>query len=350
MNGRPAPSWPCPCCGRVTLSEGPGDYDWCVVCGWEDDGGQLRYPMRADGANGISLVEAQQRFARRGGRTRRMHGRADPERFPLDDGFRPFDPERDWQHPHLESDRQPVNPAALYYWRPTYWNGDQHRLAAEPRPRTTTDAFLDHLRTVPDLAEVIAASEQQWGEASAFDVCDRAHAVVVEAYRGGDVERAERVLTALAPGAEGGGPLDGGNAVVIGFLEDLDPLLEAAGDLVDRWPEPLLDEVRERQRHPVEAEASLAARHDAWCDLLAHAPDRPLHEVVDHLRALQGIGDTRSADPRTLLGVETTARFLVDPRWLYRHPLDSVRLAWRFRAVRSPMRTIAALRRPRFAG
>src|SRR4051812_36958492 len=54
--------WPCPCCGYRTLHEGPGDYDLCPVCFWEDASDQLRWPTLADGPNGISLIEAQRNF------------------------------------------------------------------------------------------------------------------------------------------------------------------------------------------------------------------------------------------------------------------------------------------------
>ncbi|MFC5729210.1 MULTISPECIES: CPCC family cysteine-rich protein [Nocardioides] len=78
----------CPCCGYRTLNEGPAAYDVCPVCDWEDDGG---LPWQCDGPNGISLVEAQQRFLTRSNRLRRKMGRdpfpeeaRDPEWRPLE--------------------------------------------------------------------------------------------------------------------------------------------------------------------------------------------------------------------------------------------------------------------------
>jgi hypothetical protein len=49
----------CPCCGYRTLPDGPGAYEVCPVCLWEDDGAR---PWSVGGPNGISLVEGQQRY------------------------------------------------------------------------------------------------------------------------------------------------------------------------------------------------------------------------------------------------------------------------------------------------
>lgn len=57
----------CPCCGHQTLSEGPGAYEVCPVCGWEDDGPSRDDPTaEVGGPNGISLAEAQRRYVRYG--------------------------------------------------------------------------------------------------------------------------------------------------------------------------------------------------------------------------------------------------------------------------------------------
>lgn len=127
--------FPCPCCGHLTLDEGPGDYELCPVCFWEDDGHQLRYPMSPDGANGVSLTEAQQVYAGSGAMHPDFRGKVRTPRRdePLDDGWRLFDPALDWTNPVLDGDQWPVNHDALYYWRATYWNGDQHALPHAPR-------------------------------------------------------------------------------------------------------------------------------------------------------------------------------------------------------------------------
>jgi hypothetical protein len=53
------PAFPCPACGFLTMSEPPGSYEICSVCGWEDDHVQLANPRMSGGANGESLVAAQ---------------------------------------------------------------------------------------------------------------------------------------------------------------------------------------------------------------------------------------------------------------------------------------------------
>jgi hypothetical protein len=84
--------FPCPACGFLTMSEPPGSYNICEVCGWEDDHVQLADPRYRGGANHESLVEAQQ---------------AALQRFPIDVqiavGFRR---DRTWRP--LREDEAPV--------------------------------------------------------------------------------------------------------------------------------------------------------------------------------------------------------------------------------------------------
>jgi hypothetical protein len=47
------------------FEEAPGSFDFCPVCGWEDDHVQLRCPALAGGANRRSLWEEQQDLLRR---------------------------------------------------------------------------------------------------------------------------------------------------------------------------------------------------------------------------------------------------------------------------------------------
>ncbi len=56
----------CPCCGYRTLAEGPGAYEVCPVCHWEDDGVSTKDPLRNDGPNGISLREGQRHYTLHG--------------------------------------------------------------------------------------------------------------------------------------------------------------------------------------------------------------------------------------------------------------------------------------------
>lgn len=46
------------------MSEPPGSFEICEVCGWEDDAVQLANPTSGGGANRESLVEAQARVLR----------------------------------------------------------------------------------------------------------------------------------------------------------------------------------------------------------------------------------------------------------------------------------------------
>ncbi|MDF9801431.1 hypothetical protein OKW21_006740 [Catalinimonas alkaloidigena] len=52
----------CPCCGYIILSEPPGSYEICGICGWEDDAVQLANPCTKGGANSQSLDEGQSNF------------------------------------------------------------------------------------------------------------------------------------------------------------------------------------------------------------------------------------------------------------------------------------------------
>lgn len=60
-------SYPCPCCGFLTLS-GPtrGTFDICPVCGWEDDEVQFNDPEYRGGANYLSLNEARSNYSKFG--------------------------------------------------------------------------------------------------------------------------------------------------------------------------------------------------------------------------------------------------------------------------------------------
>ena len=55
----------CPCCQCLTLSEAPpGTYEICTECGWEDDPVQFADPTYHGGANGESLEEAREAWAK----------------------------------------------------------------------------------------------------------------------------------------------------------------------------------------------------------------------------------------------------------------------------------------------
>jgi len=88
-----SPPYVCPCCGYRTLREGPGAYDLCPVCFWEDDGFHEDDAASIDGPNGSTLAEGQRRYARYGASSphcldkvrppRQDEGR-DPQWRPLD--------------------------------------------------------------------------------------------------------------------------------------------------------------------------------------------------------------------------------------------------------------------------
>lgn len=55
--------YPCPCCHYLTLTEpGPGTFEICPVCFWEDDDVQLDDPDYEGGANRESLNQARASF------------------------------------------------------------------------------------------------------------------------------------------------------------------------------------------------------------------------------------------------------------------------------------------------
>lgn len=57
----------CACCGFKTLEqELPGTYDICSICFWEDDEIQFLNPDDKEGANYVSLREAQRNFIKFG--------------------------------------------------------------------------------------------------------------------------------------------------------------------------------------------------------------------------------------------------------------------------------------------
>ena len=54
--------FPCPCCGRATLSE-RGGYEICPVCFWEDDGQDSDdADARRGGPNRVSLTEGRRNY------------------------------------------------------------------------------------------------------------------------------------------------------------------------------------------------------------------------------------------------------------------------------------------------
>jgi hypothetical protein len=100
----------------------PGSDDICMICFWEDDVMQLRWPQLAGATNAVSLLEAQKNFIRLGASEERFLGDVRPAapNEPIDEGWRPID-ERDRFEGPDESAPWPEDRSRLYYWRPTFW-------------------------------------------------------------------------------------------------------------------------------------------------------------------------------------------------------------------------------------
>ena len=57
-----AMAYHCPVCGEYIFDEGPGSFDICPVCEWEDDPVQAADPDYSGGANHLSLNEYKERW------------------------------------------------------------------------------------------------------------------------------------------------------------------------------------------------------------------------------------------------------------------------------------------------
>lgn len=113
-------TFPCVCCGHLTMGEPPGSYDICPVCFWEDDQVQLRWPDWAGGANRPSLIEAQANVAAFGACEQRFVARVKPPRDdePLDPNWRPIDLEQDhFERLGNQEAPWPDDHTVLYWWR-----------------------------------------------------------------------------------------------------------------------------------------------------------------------------------------------------------------------------------------
>lgn len=119
-------SYPCPCCGHLVFEEPPGSGDICMICFWEDDALQLRFPDLPEQTNVVSLREAQGNYAKFCAIEERFAGdvrapsasdRREPEFRPIgaDDEFEPLPEGGEPETPG------PEDSTALYYWRPTFW-------------------------------------------------------------------------------------------------------------------------------------------------------------------------------------------------------------------------------------
>ncbi len=114
--------YPCPCCGHLVFAEAPGSDDICMVCFWEDDLGQLRWPHLEEGANAPSLATAQQNYAKHGAIEERFVGDVRPPNAdePRDPEWRPIAATDAFEEPNESAD-WPEDPTRLYYWRASFW-------------------------------------------------------------------------------------------------------------------------------------------------------------------------------------------------------------------------------------
>jgi hypothetical protein len=115
--------FPCPSCGYLVFIEPPGSFEICPICFWEDDNIQLQDPSMAGGANGVSLITAQNNYANIGAieenfitNVRKPH--ADENK---DNGWRPFDLNNDNHGMNKDNKNESIklksDVTKLYYWR-----------------------------------------------------------------------------------------------------------------------------------------------------------------------------------------------------------------------------------------
>ena len=116
------PRFPCPACGHLVFDEAPGSDDICLVCLWEDDLTQLRWPALGGAKNEVSLLEAQQNIKKIGAIEERFVGDVRPATAeePLDPSWRPIQESDSFEGPD-DSAPWPEDPTTLYYFRPTFW-------------------------------------------------------------------------------------------------------------------------------------------------------------------------------------------------------------------------------------
>lgn len=94
-----------------------------MICFWEDDAAQLRFPRLVDATNVVSLAEAQQNYAKFGAIEERFAGdvRKPTSEDVVDPGFRALSDADSFESDASTDDAGPADATALYYWRSTYW-------------------------------------------------------------------------------------------------------------------------------------------------------------------------------------------------------------------------------------
>ncbi|GAB1819127.1 CPCC family cysteine-rich protein [Herbidospora sp. RD11066] len=149
--------FPCSCCGHLTQENGPGSWEICSVCFWEDDITQLRWPLLDEGANRVSLVEAQKNFALFAASERKSLPHVRPPRPSerVAAGWRVIDLAIDRFEP---TDRQlhpwPSDYTVLYWWSPGFWHPMARDETKIMRKKSRLDDMCSDLM-LQDLASAI---------------------------------------------------------------------------------------------------------------------------------------------------------------------------------------------------
>ena len=311
LDARGPGRWPCPCCGHRTLHEGPGDYDLCPVCFWEDAGDQLRWPMLADGPNGINLIEAQRNFVEMGAchaesLAQVRKPKPGEEREP---GWRLIDPALDdfESGPH-----DPQNlpwPAAeeLYWWRTNYFRRPENQRAG-PAPRQPPSNAAEQmmariLEVAPETEAIDINMRSRWEEPAPLPFCRELATFVVEAVQRGDTDVALRIVNELNAGLISGDDF-AATCVSVGFLE---PQFEWSGD-ADEWPPPEKLGLRSEE---------MAEFVDSWPPEIK----TELHQQVAHQEKV------RRKEERLWGPQQPDGSWKVPFRWKLRHPI----LWWKMR-------------------
>jgi Cysteine-rich CPCC len=277
------------------LGDGPGDYELCPVCFWEDDPDQLRWPLSADGANGIALVEAQQSYQRIGsvGSTFRSKVRAPRPDEPRDEGWRPLDVTGDWVEsvvPDPDDATWPRDLSSLYWWRPTYWNGVPAN-GSIPNPELTAadELVLRLLSRVPEVAGMLARVERQYAWLPPFVVFNRLKSLAADAYHAGQVDLMHRLLDVLNSGITDSDSF-AHNCVAVAFLGDETWHSPEMAAFIEQWPPELKAEHSARSPTQVRWAATSTARSDSLGSTQALRRCGPRHTALTSARSSPGFG------------------------------------------------------------
>lgn len=246
--------WPCPCCGFRTLGEGPGDYELCPVCFWEDDPVALRWPLTDEGPNAMPLVEAQRNYEAFGAchRDHRENVRRPRPWETRERGWRLLDPEVDDVERSLDDEAEvpwPENLEGLYWWRQTYYRLPQNR-TREPVPRRPASNAAEHLmarilQAVPETEPIDLELRHRYEAPAPWRFCRELAQFVLDAQARGDYDLALRTVIVLNTGLTDD-DAQAANCVSIAFLERdewHDPALSA---FIQSWPTEIRDEVEEQ--------------------------------------------------------------------------------------------------------